>query len=65
MDSRPARVALLEQLEAEGVRYMFGNPGTDEQGFLDELRSFPSIQYILALQEATAVGMADGHARAT
>ncbi|WP_234533018.1 thiamine pyrophosphate-binding protein [Streptomyces shenzhenensis] len=65
MDSRPARVALLEQLEAEGVRYMFGNPGTVEQGFLDELRSFPSIQYILALQEATAVGMADGYARAT
>lgn len=65
MDSRPARIALLEQLQAEGVRFMFGNPGTVEQGFLDELRSFPSIQYILALQECTAVGMADGYARAT
>ncbi|WP_405877954.1 thiamine pyrophosphate-binding protein [Streptomyces sp. NBC_01384] len=65
MDSRPARTALLEQLQAEGVRYMFGNPGTVEQGFLDELRSFPSIQYVLALQETTAVGMADGYARAT
>ncbi|MEU0600949.1 thiamine pyrophosphate-binding protein [Streptomyces sp. NPDC006393] len=65
MDARPARVALLEQLQAEGVRYMFGNPGTVEQGFLDELRSFPSVRYVLALQEATAVGMADGHARAT
>jgi benzoylformate decarboxylase len=65
MDLRPARIALLEQLQAEGVRYMFGNPGTVEQGFLDELRSFPSIRYVLALQEATAVGMADGYARAT
>jgi benzoylformate decarboxylase len=65
MDLRPARIALLEQLQAEGVRYMFGNPGTVEQGFLDELRSFPSIQYVLALQEATAVGLADGYARAT
>ncbi|SEC77085.1 benzoylformate decarboxylase [Streptomyces sp. 3213] len=65
MDSRPARIALLEQLQAEGVRFMFGNPGTVEQGFLDELRSFPSIQYVLALQECTAVGMADGYARAT
>lgn len=65
MVSRPARVAILEQLRADGVRYMFGNPGTVEQGFLDELRNFPELEYVLALQEATAVGMADGHARAT
>ncbi|GAA2318789.1 thiamine pyrophosphate-binding protein [Streptomyces kunmingensis] len=65
MVSRPARVAILEQLRADGVRYMFGNPGTVEQGFLDELRNFPDIEYILALQESSVVGMADGHARAT
>ncbi|MFF4352794.1 thiamine pyrophosphate-binding protein [Streptomyces sp. NPDC001530] len=65
MVSRPARVAILEQLRADGVRYMFGNPGTVEQGFLDELRNFPELEYVLALQEATAVGMADGYARAT
>lgn len=65
MVSRPARVAMLEQLQADGVRYMFGNPGTVEQGFLDELRHFPSLEYVLALQEAVAVGMADGYARAT
>ncbi|MYW67497.1 thiamine pyrophosphate-binding protein [Streptomyces sp. SID8379] len=65
MVSRPARVAILEQLRADGVRYMFGNPGTVEQGFLDELRNFPDIEYILALQEAGVVGLADGYARAT
>ncbi|MEU3525817.1 thiamine pyrophosphate-binding protein [Streptomyces sp. NPDC038707] len=65
MVSRPARVAILEQLRADGVRYMFGNPGTVEQGFLDELRNFPDIEYILALQESTVVGLADGYARAT
>ncbi|MFR9795705.1 thiamine pyrophosphate-binding protein [Streptomyces sp. MS06] len=65
MHSRPARIALLEQLRADGVRHMFGNPGTVEQGFLDELRRFPDIEYVLTLQEAVAVGIADGHARAT
>ncbi|WP_329565034.1 thiamine pyrophosphate-binding protein [Kitasatospora sp. NBC_01266] len=63
--SRPARVAMLEQFKADGVRYMFGNPGTVEQGFLDELRSFPELEYVLALQEAVVVGIADGYARAT
>ncbi|MEU5085566.1 thiamine pyrophosphate-binding protein [Streptomyces sp. NPDC021356] len=65
MVSRPARVAILEQLRADGVRYMFGNPGTVEQGFLDELRNFPDIEYVLALQESSVVGLADGYARAT
>ncbi|MCX4748317.1 thiamine pyrophosphate-binding protein [Kitasatospora sp. NBC_01287] len=65
MTSRPARVAMLEQFTADGVQYMFGNPGTVEQGFLDELRGFPDLQYVLALQEAVVVGIADGYARAT
>ncbi|MCC9312247.1 thiamine pyrophosphate-binding protein [Kitasatospora sp. RB6PN24] len=63
--SRPARVAIHEQFRADGVQYMFGNPGTVEQGFLDELRDFPDLQYVLALQEAVVVGIADGYARAT
>ncbi|MFD0313925.1 thiamine pyrophosphate-binding protein [Streptomyces flavalbus] len=65
MTSRPARAAFLEQLTADGVRYMFGNPGTVEQGFLDELRHHPAIDYQLTLHESVAVGMADGYARAT
>ena len=44
---------------------MFGNPGTVEQGFLDSLASYPSMKYILTLQESVAVLAADGYARAT
>jgi thiamine pyrophosphate-dependent acetolactate synthase large subunit-like protein len=61
---RTGRRAILEQLTADGAEYLFGNPGTVEQGFLDELRGFPKLKYILALQESIAVGMADGYARA-
>lgn len=62
---RPGRVAILEQLRADGLTHMYGNPGTVEQGILDELWKFPEIQYVLTLQETVAVMMADGHARAT
>ncbi len=61
---RPGRRALFEQLRADGFAFMFGNPGTVEQGFLDEVRDFPDVKYILALQETIAVGVADGYARA-
>jgi benzoylformate decarboxylase len=57
--------ALLEQLVAEGVQYVFGNPGTSEQPFMDLLQDYPQLQYVLALHEATAVGMADGYAWAS
>jgi benzoylformate decarboxylase len=57
--------ALMEQLLADGVRYVFGNPGTTEEGFLDILQEYPQIEFILALHEGVAVGMADAYARAT
>ena len=57
------RFALIEQLRADGVRYIFGNPGTVEQGLLDALSSYPDLEYVLALQESVAVGIADGYAR--
>jgi benzoylformate decarboxylase len=57
--------ALMEQLVAEGVEYVFGNPGTTEQPFMDILQDYPQIQYVLALQEATALGMADAYAWAS
>src|SRR4051794_32422807 len=63
--ARPGKQAVLEQLVADGVRYMFGNPGTVEQGLLDELETTADIEYVLPLQEAVAVGIADGYARAT
>ena len=56
---------MCEQLLAEGIRYVFGNPGTVEQGLLDAITSYPALQYVSALQETVAVGMADGYARAT
>jgi thiamine pyrophosphate-dependent acetolactate synthase large subunit-like protein len=57
--------ALMEQLVANGVRYVFGNPGTTEQGFLDILQEYPQIEFILALHEGVAVSMADAYARTT
>ncbi|MDP4005392.1 thiamine pyrophosphate-binding protein [Methylobacterium sp. NEAU K] len=54
---------LLEVLRSEGVRYIFGNPGTTELPLIDALTEAQDIGYILALQEATAVAMADGYAQ--
>ncbi len=55
---------LLEILKSEGVEYIFGNPGTTELPLIDALLETPQIRYILALQEASAVAMADGYAQA-
>ncbi len=63
--TRPGRYAMYEQLLADGIEVMFGNPGTSEQGFLDSVGDFPRLRYVLALQESIAVGMGDGYARAT
>ena len=65
MTGKSGRFAIIEQLLADNIRYMFGNPGTVEEGFLDALEEYPEMQYILALHETVAVGMADGYARAT
>jgi len=56
---------LLEQLAADGIATMFGNPGSSEEGLLDELSRFPTIRYILGLQEAALVLIANGYALAT
>jgi benzoylformate decarboxylase len=57
--------ALLAILRDEGVDRVFGNPGTTELPFLDALAHAPDLEYVLAVQEASAVAMADGYARAT
>ena len=57
--------ALLEMLKAEGVDYIFGNPGTSEGPIIDLLGDYPEFRYILALQESVAVGMGESYARAT
>jgi benzoylformate decarboxylase len=63
--NKTGRFAILEQFLADGIRYIFGNPGTVEQGFLDALSEYPDLKYILTLQETVAVMAADGYARAT
>ena len=55
---------VMEILRASGVRYLFGNPGTTELSFLDALPD-SGLEYIVALQEATAVAAADGYAQAS
>lgn len=65
MTGKTGRFAIMEQLLADDIHYMFGNPGTVEQGFLDSLADYPAIKYVLTLQETIAVGIADGYARAT
>jgi len=65
MASTTGRFAMIEQLLADDIHYLFGNPGTVEEGFLDALSDYPDMQYILTLQETIAIAIADGYARAT
>ena len=61
----PGKSLLLEVLRQEGVEYIFGNPGTTELPLMDALAADKSIRYVLGLQEATVMGMADGYAQAS
>jgi len=65
MPIKTGRYAIIEQLLKDGITYMFGNPGTVEQGFLDALRDYPQMKYVLTLQESVAVLIADGYSRVT
>src|SRR3954452_22459978 len=57
------REAVFDMLRARGMTTVFGNPGSTE---LPMLRDFPrDFRYVLGLQEAVAVGMADGFAQAS
>jgi benzoylformate decarboxylase len=57
------RDAAFDLLRAQGLTTMFGNPGSTE---LPMLAEFPDdFDYVLGLQEATVVGMADGYAQAS
>ncbi len=54
-----------ETLKLWGVRYVFGNTGAYEAGFVDALVDFEDIHYVLGLQEGSVMAMADGYARIT
>ncbi len=55
--------AFLEILKQEGVELLFGNPGTTELPLMDGFAREGKIRYILALQEAVAIAMADGYSQ--
>ena len=55
--------ATLKLLRAFGIREIFGNPGSTELPFLGDWPD--DIDYVLGLQEASVIGMADGYAQAT
>ncbi len=65
MPQMTGKRAFMEMLRAEGVKYIFGNPGTSEGAILDALEDYPDIEYILTTQEGAAMGMADAYARST
>ncbi|NPU69575.1 benzoylformate decarboxylase [Bradyrhizobium sp. 83012] len=55
--------ATFDLLRAFGIKKVFGNPGSTELPFLSDWPD--DIDYVLGLQEASVVGMADGYAQAT
>jgi len=57
--------AMFEFMVREGVRYVFGNPGTTELPLMDQFAARDEIKYILALHEDSALGIAAGYAEAT
>jgi benzoylformate decarboxylase len=57
--------AFLALLKQEGVDILFGNPGTTELPLMDALAVESGLRYILGLQEAAVLAMADGHAQAS
>ena len=57
--------AFLEILKQEGVEVMFGNPGTTELPLMDAFATENELRYMLGLQEATVMAMADGYAQAS
>ena len=57
------RDASFDLFRTQGMTTMFGNPGSTE---LPMLADFPAdFRYVLGLQEAVVVGMADGYAQAS
>jgi benzoylformate decarboxylase len=57
--------AMFDVMAREGVRYVFGNPGTTELPLMDLFAARDDISYILALHEDSALGIAAGYAEAT
>jgi benzoylformate decarboxylase len=65
MNRITGRSAFLALLKDEGVTHLFGNPGTTELPIMHALKEHPDLTYVLGLQEAIVVAMADGFSRAS
>src|SRR6476660_7828816 len=62
-DKRTVRDVTYDLLRSLGLTTVFGNPGSTEATFL---KDFPDdFSYVLGLQEASVVSMADGFAQST
>ena len=55
----------VEALRREGVRHIFGLPGTTVMHLIDAAGQQPGLRYISARHEQVAAFMADGYARAS
>lgn len=61
--AQTVRECIFQVMRDFGADKMFGNPGSTE---LPMFRDFPEdFEYVLGLQEAVVVGMADGYAQAS
>jgi len=62
MSGKSALLALLKQ---EGIRVMFGNPGTTELALMDAMAGEHEIHYVLGLAEVVVMALADAYAQAS
>ena len=60
-----AKHAVMEQFLADGVKHIFGNPGSTELAFMDALQDYPQLEYVMGLHETVPLAMAEGYGRAT
>ena len=65
MPKTTGRAAFLQLLIDEGVTHLFGNPGTTELAIMEVVPEFRQLDFVLGLQEASVVAMADGYCRAS
>src|ERR1700739_4190908 len=62
-DAKTIHEVTYDLLRELGLTTVFGNPGSTEETFL---KNFPDdFTYVLGLQEASVVAMADGFAQST
>lgn len=65
MKSITGRAAFLQLLADEGVTHLFGNPGTTELAIMEVVPQYRELKFVLGLQEASVMAMADGYCRAS